>query len=269
MDSNRKDLEENSQRDASSRASLLNLPSDLHVTLLSYLDFPALEKLRATSTYFRTLPSDTEIKKCREAYVRELHSEEVEEMRRLSHRQCIRASTAGFSNLADDGDEDSFFAYLNCYSCFRSLHYTCFADTQLSRRRTKGHADAWKRFCTECAIKDNKWEPGSLLSFGGQIWLYCRRCHRLKNRPNSQWFRLFDICQSCCEEEGIKDHKQPWAFDWYPAKTMIERMYSREKCRRFQSPEDIWGELLSGAVEVSFEEAFLESNKQPCSLTRN
>lgn len=199
------------------------LPSELHLEILSYLNFRDLQMFRATNKYFRSLHSSGELAYFRSAYVRQLFEEEAAEVAdsavlhstdiydypHHSHHNSIYTSD---DNEDDDSLSGAFF--LTCYTCLRTLYYTHFSSTQRTRRRSKGHADAMKRFCKDCGLRDHKWGPGALLEFPTGLEVYCRRCRQLNpcnasfsttlitgnsssSSSNAEWSRLFGLCYEC------------------------------------------------------------------------
>lgn len=208
--------------------SLLDLPRELHIELLSFLDFRDLQMLRATNTYFRDLPSDTEIARIRAASVAVLHNQELEE----------------YSNTSDS----EAFNYLNCYCCLRRRHIHHFTTTQTSRRRRKGHADCLKRFCADCALAKNKWEPGIMLTFNYGMVVYCRGCRKLKPPPVAEKSRILGLCAECRRLAGIPHPNVDPVFEpthsfWYSAKDVVDRAFAELHDSGRPVTENTWASL--------------------------
>ncbi|WEW61391.1 hypothetical protein PRK78_006881 [Emydomyces testavorans] len=217
--------------------SFIRLPTDIHVQLLSYLDYRDLQMLRATNTYFRHLFSDCEIAKTKRAYIRTLQEQEAKEL--LADEQ-LRFEL-------EENEIDWVVAELElrltCYTCFRRLFLYDFADTQTTRRRRKGHADSWKRFCTKCAIRHNKWEPGIRLPFRGQKMVYCRRCRDVKPVPFPEALEMLGLCQSCCDVIEIASFQEAFELDWYETKRLIDRFFAGYGSSRVAISDDDWLQL--------------------------
>jgi len=65
------------------------------------------------------------------------------------------------------------------------------------KKRSKGHADAYKRFCIDCGIRRPRWQPGQFLkSEGGDIVL-CRVCRTLQTTDDAARGR--GLCGSCAK----------------------------------------------------------------------
>ncbi|TPX20203.1 hypothetical protein DIZ76_016091 [Coccidioides immitis] len=224
--------------------SFLELPTDIHVQLASYLGYRDLQMLRATNTYFRSIYSDFQIAQSREEYIRTLLDQEVKEAL-MDRQRDFNLEVYGFSR--DFGYHDP---RLTCYSCLRRLPEQDFADTQVTRRRRKGHADAYKRFCTECAIRGNKWEPGITLSFQGREMVYCRRCRSIRRIPVHDPMKMVGLCQECCDATGISDFHRSDILDWYAGKILIERFFTRYSNSRVVIPEEDWLKLESELSEL-------------------
>ncbi|KAK2746286.1 hypothetical protein FQN55_005714 [Onygenales sp. PD_40] len=244
-------------------SSLLDLPSEIHLQIISWLNFRDLQMLRATSHYLRNLPSDAEIARIRRAFVASLVREEKEEA----------TNSALHQTAPDDEEDDEALSHqrLTCYSCLRCLPHYAFSSTQTTRRRGKGHADAAKRFCASCALRLHKWEPGITLSFPWGEAVYCRRCHGLKNsRPGAtEWAKIFGLCESCRTLLGIPDwhlHGEGEGAQgfWYGAKELIDRTVAERRGARERErglgrgkgeeqeggDEDVWEELKEKIKEL-------------------
>ncbi|EEH22052.1 hypothetical protein PABG_04263 [Paracoccidioides brasiliensis Pb03] len=238
--------------------SLLDLPSELHIQLLSWLNFRDLQMLRATNSYFRNLPSEAEIARIRRSYLSDLARAEIEEVARSTTLTLSRFS----ANEADNKTKFISPQRLTCYSCLRDLPIRAFSSTQTTRRRGKGHADAAKRFCADCALRLHKWEPGITLSFSWGEAVYCRRCRELKplRENETEWARIFGLCEGCRTLLGIPDWHQHGEGEgaqgfWYGAKELLDRTFA-ERGRRIgeKDIEDMWEELRAKIAELRLSE---------------
>jgi hypothetical protein len=220
--------------------SLLDLPTDLHVLLLSYLDFPSLQMLRATCSYFHQLPSNLQIAAARDAYRQTLFEQEQ----------------------LDPNDKQ----LLTCYTCFRRLPISHFACTQISRRRSPGHIDAHKRFCASCAIRDQRWEPGTILSFPPhqrRSLVYCRRCRQVQLPPQNEWLWVFGLCETCRQRTGVPDAHPAKegvpALVWRETKMLLDRLYTRHGYARVPIPESEWEMLEHELAMMRVDQELLDS----------
>ncbi|OAX83087.1 hypothetical protein ACJ72_02558 [Emergomyces africanus] len=241
--------------------SLLDLPSELHLQLMSWLNFRDLQMLRATNSYFRNLPSDVEIARIRRDYVADLVCAEMEE---VTESATNAPSTFGnnteyptcFRSLTHPPSPQS----LTCYSCLRRLPIHSFSSTQTTRRRAKGHADASKRFCANCALRLHKWEPGITLSFTYGEAVYCRRCRELKilRKGAVEWARIFGLCEGCRALLGIPAWHQHEAEGaqgfWYGAKELLDRTFAERGRGRESESEDMWEELREKIAKLRLSE---------------
>ncbi|PGH07496.1 hypothetical protein GX51_01797 [Blastomyces parvus] len=225
--------------------SLLDLPSEIHLQLMSWLNFRDLQMLRATNSYFRNLPSDIEVARIRRDYVADLVRAETKEVA----ESAASASATFPSNSIDDNGRSTSPQRLTCYSCLRYLPIHSFSTTQTTRRRGKGHADASKRFCVTCALRLRKWEPGITLSFSWGEAVYCRRCRNLMPLGESaaEWARIFGLCEGCRAVLGIPNWHQhedggAQAF-WYGAKELLDRTFAERGRGRESERVDMWEEL--------------------------
>ncbi|KAL2365968.1 hypothetical protein RJZ56_001114 [Blastomyces dermatitidis] len=225
--------------------TLLDLPSEIHLQLMSWLNFRDLQMLRATNSYFCNLPSDIEVARIRRDYVADLVRAETKEV-----VDAATSATSEFPSISigDDGRSTSP-QRLTCYSCLRYLPIHSFSSTQTTRRRGKGHADAAKRFCVSCALRLRKWEPGITLSFSWGEAVYCRRCRNLMPLRESaaEWARIFGLCEGCRTVLGIPDwhqHEGKGAQGfWYGAKELLDRTFAERGRGRESERVDMWEEL--------------------------
>ncbi|EEH09407.1 conserved hypothetical protein [Histoplasma capsulatum G186AR] len=232
--------------DRCSSCSLLDLPSELHLQLMSWLDFRDIQMLRATNSYFRHLPSDTQIARIRRDYVADLVSAEMKEV-------AESAANAASTPASNDTSSDDASQRLTCYSCLRHLLIHAFSRTQMTRRRGKGHADASKRFCVDCALRLHKWEPGISLSFSWGDAVYCRRCRGLVPLRNSpaEWAGTLGLCEGCQAVLGIPDWRQHEGEGtrgfWYEAKALLDRNFAEQRKGMQGERADMW-ETLRGEI---------------------
>ncbi|PGH11568.1 hypothetical protein AJ79_04826 [Helicocarpus griseus UAMH5409] len=240
-------------------STLLDLPSELHLQLISWLDFRDLQMLRATNSYFRNLPSDVEIARVRRDYVADLVRAEMEEVSRSATNPSSTSLTHDFNNVDTVPVSPQ---RLTCYSCLRHLPIHAFSSTQTTRRRGKGHADASKRFCASCALRLHKWEPGVTLSFSWGEAVFCRRCRQLKPLHDNaaEWARIFGLCESCRTLLGIPDWHQHGEGEgvrgvWYGAKELLDNTFvGRERSVAVRDREDLWEELREKIAELKLSE---------------
>ena len=128
-----------------------DLPREIHVQILSLLDYKAFTFLRATNRYFYELPSKNDIKTV---------------LSRYEHEECV----ADFYGQKD---------YLPCYTCMRMLPETAFARKQIRFTRAFGHKDYKKRSCFECGVRE-VWQvsqPDPIQLPDGSWYHLCPRCH--------------------------------------------------------------------------------------------
>lgn len=63
-----------------------------------------------------------------------------------------------------------------CYYCSRALRRDRFAKRQMSREFLPGHANALKRFCIDCGIKNKRFKPGNQITIHGLPFRICQDC---------------------------------------------------------------------------------------------
>jgi hypothetical protein len=130
---------------------LLALPSEIHLQILTLLDYTAFTFLRATNVYFYRLPSKDQITAAMSSY-------EYEE------------------SLPDYYSARDFYP---CYRCLRMLPEGAFDKKQIRFTRAFGHKEYRKRFCFECGLR-SQWgvsatEP--IILPDGSQYRMCRKCY--------------------------------------------------------------------------------------------
>jgi hypothetical protein len=195
--------------------------------------------LRATCSYFRQLPSDLQIAAARDAYRQILFKQE-------------QMSTGGP-------------LLLYCYTCFRRLPVSNFALTQISRHRALGHVDGHKRFCSDCGLRDNRWEPGTMLPFlpHPRLFIYCRRCCQIQLPPQNEWLWVFELCEICRQRTGVPDSHPAKegvpALVWRETKMLFDRLYTRHEHARIPIPENEWEMLEHELAMMGVDKELLDS----------
>jgi hypothetical protein len=63
-----------------------------------------------------------------------------------------------------------------CHRCYKLLPRCNFADKQMKRTRTKGHADSGRRFCLKCGIDRAIYHPGNSVRLNGLTRYLCESC---------------------------------------------------------------------------------------------
>lgn len=138
--------------------SLLALPGELHLHILSLLDYKSFTKFRAITKYFRRLPSKEDIKASLSRY-------EYEE------------SFADFYSARD---------FLPCYSCMRMLPEVAFVRKQIRFTRAFGHREYLKRNCFECGLRSD-WPVTNSETIrlpDGSWYHFCRQCHHAERKES-------------------------------------------------------------------------------------
>lgn len=178
----------------------LNLPPEIHLRIMSYLDFREIQFLRATKWYFYNFLSKADLARFRDDYVEILYQEELASVANALNPDEYRL-------IEDETDIDretkkKHMNYLTCFSCFRILHTSHFAISQSTQRRRKGHIHAKKRFCEDCGVKKGKWQPGTELQFQSHLTpkVYCIKCRMVRLAPIVHVYRPrvhHGICGVC------------------------------------------------------------------------
>ena len=195
-----------------------NLPPELQLEIMSHLNYRELQFLRATSSYFRNLLSPADITRFQKAYIELLFEQEV-------YAACYPLITSESPLLTDDNSftpeiRRRHEQFLTCFFCFRVRHISHFPASQSTRRRTKGHVDARKRFCDDCGVEKEKWHPGVKLQFPMSPRVYCLRCKQVKEVRYAWSWRprehpgLCAICVHDMEQEFTEGEIRRMTAKW-------------------------------------------------------
>jgi hypothetical protein len=189
-----------------------NLPPEIHLRIMSYLNFREVQFLRATNSYFYGLLSPTDLARFRTDYAELLYQEELD---------CVNNPTKYDkypfvpmeSYIITREDKKWSEGYLTCFFCFRLLPIEHFATSQCTQRRRKGHIHAKKRFCEDCGVEKGMWQPGTELQFHSSLTprVYCSRCRRVRSIPSIHlfWRRVHQgICSFCLMELENEGHTE-------------------------------------------------------------
>lgn len=181
------------------RSQFLKLPPELHLRIMSYLDFREIQFLRATNSYFYKFLSTTDLARFRADYIEILYQEELDGV-------ANSIKDDGFTSIYEEVDMDRktkkrHFNYLTCFSCFRLRHYSHFAVSQCTQRRRKGHIHARKRFCEDCGVTKGIWQLGTELQFPSDLTrrVYCAKCKMMRFAPSVHAY-LRRVHQGLCGE---------------------------------------------------------------------
>jgi hypothetical protein len=154
---------------------LLGLPSEIHLHILTLLDYTAFSFLRATNVYFYRLPSKDQIKAAMSSY-------ECEE------------------SLPDYYSTRDFYP---CYTCLRMLPEGAFEKKQIQFTRAFGHKEYRKRFCFECGLR-SQWgvsatEP--IILPDGSHYRMCPKCYHGERQEEHEgtWNKAYpeSLCTTC------------------------------------------------------------------------
>jgi hypothetical protein len=176
---------------------LLNLPSDIHESIISHLGFPEKPLLRMTCRHFQIL------------------------IRPMTHAEIfgIDRRTCGGAERHPDMIQKDFFG---CKECLRLRPKFKFADKMRRFKKGKWGKEPGKRFCVDCAIKPSKdgsgpapYRPGTSVAILGVLHALCLDCGLFKKESMNWKLRMY--CRECSQkyeagprelvetEEGHKD----------------------------------------------------------------
>lgn len=248
--------------------TLINLPQELHIYLLDFLDWQSITKLRLTTSYFANiLPPDTLIKH-HAKLTAVLYHEELAKERQIQkdfweaaeqsflgyHSSCYTSSSLD-PDLRAHGDRYSCTStHLPCYRCLQWLpsvtdepHFA--AKSAFSRGRSVcrfnlAGKDAIRRICITCGIRSGMYPKGSKVKHS----VVCKRCGVLGDSKDTWTWRWSDprrtwqvslYCQSCCDHEdivrqtlGMFMHEQRWSR--YEEGMTKGKLYRLEKGKKLR-----------------------------------
>ena len=172
---------------------LARLPVELQLEILFNLEYWELKNLSTSCRYYRHLISKTMLDDARERTI--MSFKEIERQGRLTNNNKP------------------------CYTCLRMLHYTKFHDpnttgttTGIFTRTAKSTTPLaiGSRYCINCGLKNDKFQPGEGIISAGQATAICKHCKRFQKKPiDSYILRPGYACRSCDDEVIYLQKKGP------------------------------------------------------------
>lgn len=150
-------------------ATFMTLPSDVHVIIITHLDFPATAHLKHTSHYFDNLVKNIDIYQAENSTYAKVHK---------------------------------LWACRECASLRPSFE---FSDKNKRAKRAKAGAEASKRFCIPCGVKGrcggrSLYSPGDRIVLGGKVYFVCTACPLSTKGPNDTQKGL---CKNCIQDARL------------------------------------------------------------------
>lgn len=137
---------------------LLALPREIHLQILTLLDYTAFSRLRATNVYFYHLPSNDH----------------------------IAAALSSYENEESLPDYYSARDFYPCYTCLRMLPEGAFDKKQIRFTRAFGHKEYRRRFCFECGLR-SQWKVSAaepIILPDGSRYRLCQKCYHGSRRES-------------------------------------------------------------------------------------
>lgn len=254
-----------------SQSRMHDLPLELLIHIIDFLDWPSITSLRLTSPKFRILLPSNELEKRYTKCRRALHEEELSCLRRVEKEYWEQAeqSFLGYhsSSYTSSSLDPDIRAYnercstnssrLPCYRCLRWLPSITdlpdFATSSLFSRgmctgtRNLGAKDALSRICIPCGIRTRLYNKGTCVKRS----VVCLSCgvlssqrtttNPVKSRQGQQWKHGW-WCEACLilpEVENLT-HQQLWhEFRWkkYEESMIRGKQYRLEKGKRLRQEQ--------------------------------
>ena len=144
--------------------SLLYLPLELMLEIISCLSPTSLAELRLTHTLFTSLISKADVQRSRLEWVE--------------------------TNYAYPSPRSHYA----CYTCLRLLPTHNFCDDSKTGMKSTGGRFMQKRFCLDCGVEKNLYPKGAPVPIGGRYRSPCQHCgHFFFGREN-------ELCTPDCPE---------------------------------------------------------------------
>lgn len=252
---------------------LTDLPHELQLHLLDFLDWQAVTSLRLASSCFANLIDIKALLKRHEQCTAALHQEELNKERQLqieyweaAEQAFLGYHSSSYTSSSLDPDLRAYgerygctYSQLPCYRCLRWLPSTtdephfasksCFSRGRSVRSFNLGGRDALKRNCIDCGIRSGMYPPGSKVKHN----VVCKRCGKL-GEPAEAWtwrwsdprktWKVSIYCQTCCDHPDIVDltigmhmHEQRWKK--YEDAMRRGKLYRLEKGQKLRAERGI------------------------------
>ncbi|KAL5364282.1 hypothetical protein BJX96DRAFT_157081 [Aspergillus floccosus] len=157
---------------AQSAVRLLDLPTEIHLQIISYLGYPSCLALSQTSSFFRSMI----------AVGKPLTSEQK------------------LSFLCTAENWTRYKGRFSCSRCLKLRLRAAFADKQVKAKRAKGHAESDRRFCLDCGIKKRIYQPGQMIDINGITHFVCGLCRQMCG--SGLYCTFCGSCQRCLERRS-------------------------------------------------------------------
>lgn len=188
-------------------ASLTTLPTDLHLYLFTFLDWPSVGLLRATNHYFYNVHTEVGLANLKDSCIAfNLHTE-AEHRRQLQVLLGPYPLPPGSNRVEHWGDiRKAHFTSFPCYTCLRWRDVSLFSNgmsisqwlpyRHQGKRRDLGEPDARSRICVPCGIRTHMYRP-----WGGCSYLYsvCTGCGCLMDAEGKAdlSYATINVCRQC------------------------------------------------------------------------
>lgn len=224
---------------------LFDLPPELFNAILFYLEFPSLLCLRLSCKQSGHLITAKVLVDARRELAAMLFDKEMTRYYEIQekYRQVVSFDLAleypptseleiELYSSQSTTDQVPEVEMLACYVCLRELPVQQFVKTQASGRRSLGHREAGKRFCTECGFRRGIWEPGKVIKdFNGYL-VVCRKCKQLKQVKGPG--RSEGICTDCLNDGELGNAELPESHDRRLLVGTAVSMFKQDRTTRCQ-----------------------------------
>lgn len=157
----------------SSAVTLFDLPLELHLKILSCLDYPTCLALSQANVFFRSIIT-------------------VEKPSTSAQKVSFLCTAENWPRYKDK---------FSCSRCLKLCPSGAFSDKQIKAKRGKGHAESDRRFCLKCGVKKRIYQPGEPVIVNRHTHYICALCWKL---CGSGLFCLgCRACRRCIERKTI------------------------------------------------------------------
>lgn len=266
---------------------LVNLPQELYICLIDFLDWQSIAKLRQSCSHFSNLWPKEGLVKLHGQRSERLHKEELSVLRKLEQEYWEQAEQAflGYhsssytsSSLDPDlrarSERYSTSHYeLPCYHCLQWLPSrtdseefqasSAFTRNMSIGKRNLGCKEALRRICIPCGLRTNVYVRGSrvkhfIICYGCQALFNQREDPRLRrcfgSEHGNKWKPSYYYCSKCLESPDIKNmtgqqfhHELRWKK--YEDAMFALMQYRLENGKRQREKRDV--PMTNGEGQVS------------------
>lgn len=172
-----------------STVTLVQLPTELLLQIIKYVDDPSTLALSQSNKLFRT-----------HDYSWKAYNARAKGFASVCPRELGQACAVFYLAIKMVVDSSRYQNYFACSQCLKLRFRDTFADKQIKAKRGKGHAESDRRFCIDCGVNNGIYQPGQAITNNGNSRFVCAFGRHLCD--SGFYCTYCGACQPCLERKG-------------------------------------------------------------------